>query len=317
MLLGNILITGGAGFLGRGIMRRARRENWPVRFTIYSRNELNQQLCARRFPNARYVLGDVLDHDRLTMVMLGHTDVIHAAALKFIPEGEFNASEVVRVNIDGARSVIAASRSAGVDRVVGISTDKAAQPVNVYGMSKAIMERLFADWATDTYGPKFTTCRYGNVIGSTGSVVPAMIEQHAQEGIVQITNPDMTRFWMSVDQAVDTIVEAFDAPRGAIVVPKPQSANMWAVAHAVLSHLDDEGEDHIRVIGARPGEKLHEDLVTRYERLRTVEHPNYMYINPPGAEFGGEFDFQDISSRDAARISSHRLAEWIADAVTV
>src|SRR6266542_5461518 len=186
-LAGRVLITGGAGFLGRGIMRHAKRNGSRAEFTIFSRGEQNQALCRQRFPKANYVLGDVCDVDRLALTMLGHDIVIHAAALKFIPEGEFNASECVRVNIDGARSVVAAARMAGVSRVVGISTDKAAQPVNIYGMTKAVMERLFAEAAAAAGRTIFTTCRYGNVIGSTGSVVPMMMKQWCDNHVIKIT----------------------------------------------------------------------------------------------------------------------------------
>lgn len=313
MLTGNVFITGGAGFLGRGIMRRAREENWPCKFTVYSRNELNQVNCAHKFPTARYVLGDVEDSVRLSLSMVGHDTVIHAAALKFIPEGEFNASEVVRVNIDGTRSVISAARIAGVRRVVGISTDKAAQPVNIYGMSKAVMERLFAETSTD-YGTIYTTCRYGNVIGSTGSVVPVMIEQFRTEGQVKITDPSMTRFWMSVDDAVSTILEALEAGPGVTVVPYPTASNMWSVATAVLAHLKQaDTREKILVIGPRPGEKQHEDLITSYERMRTVQSGSFFHILPPGNE--GSAELEGVSSKDAEHTPPGVLAAWISQSV--
>ena len=316
MLTGNVLITGGAGFLGRGIMRRAVQDKWPVRFTVYSRNEQIQAKCKRMFPETRYILGDVRDTERLGLAMLGHDYVIHAAAMKFIPEGELNASECVGVNIDGARSVVSAARHVGVDRVVGISTDKAAQPVNIYGMTKAVMERLFADANYEGH-TTFTTCRYGNVIGSTGSVVPVMMQQWHEERCVKITDPDMTRFWMSVDNAVDTIVQAAVAHPGVTIVPHPFSATMHDVAFAVLQYLDVPITDGlVKIVGRRPGEKMHEDLVSRYENLRSRNVGGYIAIYPPGNEDYAN-ERPTISSDTAHHVNPQTLAEWIADAVTV
>lgn len=306
-------------------MRRAQREGWPARFTIYSRNELNQAMCQRQYPNARYILGDVCDIERLTLAMIGHKTVIHAAALKFIPEGEFNASEVVRVNIDGARSVVSAARAAGVFRVVGVSTDKAAQPINIYGMSKAVMERLFAE-IQDTFGPTFTTCRYGNVIGSTGSVIPVMAAQLAKQGLVSVTNHYMTRFWMSVDQAVDVILGALHATPGSTVIPAPRAANMHSIAHAVLrdetcgwggvKDADVECHPQIKTVGRRPGEKMDEDLVASSEMCRTRPFGTGLEILPPGNE-NYAHEAPSISSNMAEWLTYDELVAFIDDAATV
>jgi UDP-N-acetylglucosamine 4,6-dehydratase/5-epimerase len=311
---GSILITGGTGFLGRGILRQAYREGWDARFTVLSRDEHKQDICRRRYPGVHYVLGDVLDTARLADIMYGHDYVIHAAAMKYIPAGELNAYECVRVNVDGARSVIDAARVAHVRRVVGISTDKAAQPINTYGMTKAIMERLFAE-ATVNGGPTFTTCRYGNVLGSTGSVVPIMRHQFKSDQYVSVTDPDMTRFWMTVGEAVATVTCAFTAPPGFTVVPDPRAATMECVATAVL---EVEGADYtrkelIRVIGKRPGEKQHEDLISHYELFRTVRMQNHYMIRPPGSE-----DYSTprptLSSDTAEQIHAPELSAMIRDA---
>lgn len=312
-LVGNVLITGGAGFLGRGIMRRAQREEWDVRFTVLSRDEKKQHECAEKFPRARYVLGDVTDMHRLAMVMIGHDAVIHAAAIKYIPEGEFNADECVRVNIDGSRAVIDAAHSAGIENVVGISTDKAAMPVNIYGMTKAVMERLFAEAG-------YNTCRYGNVLGSTGSVAPVMKRQLETKGMISITDPHMTRFWMSVDDAVDTIIAAFGATRGSTIIPTPRSATMHAIAHAIVGGEDVLGEacDHaIQVVGWRPGEKMHEDLVSYYEMPRIRPYGDRMKLLPPGNEDYSHAGGSGISSNDAERINHRTLVAMIHDAESV
>lgn len=323
-LKGKVLITGGTGFLGRGILRAAHQQGWDANFTIISRDEQKQAYCRARYPSVHYVLGDITDGERLALAMMGHDYVIHAAALKYIPEGEFNADECVRVNIDGARSVISAARVAGVRRVVGISTDKAAQPVNVYGMTKAVMERLFAE-ASDVYGPTFTTCRYGNVIGSTGSVVPVMIEQFRRDGQVQITDTYMTRFWMSIDAAVKTILHALEAPAGSVTIPTPRAASMHAVAYAVLGtfgetmHAPDGDitkDPRIKIVGRRPGEKQHEDLVSHYELYRTTVDGGWYTLMPPGHEdYTSELD--TISSNRARTVEREEMREWIRDAVTV
>lgn len=315
MLDGKVLITGGAGFIGRAIMRRAQRENWPTQFTVVSRSEQLQAQCKRKYPNATYVLGDVCDTNRLALAMVGHDYVIHAAALKFIPEGEFNASEVVRVNIDGARSVIMCAQIAGVD-MVGISTDKAAAPVNIYGATKMVMERLFAEAG-------FNTVRYGNVLGSTGSVVPVMRDQLEKFGYVNLTDPNMTRFWMTADMAVSTILAGFDAAIGTITVPQPASATMHSVAHAIVGnpvcHWDDVtgcGDDRIHVVGTRPGEKLHEDLVTQYEMARTKRDDKWWRIFPPGSEAPGA-SAAALSSLDSPRYSHDELVAMIEDAQAI
>lgn len=320
MLQGNVLITGGAGFLGRAIMRRAQRELWPCKFTVFSRSERTQVDTSRQFPNARYVLGDVCDTQRLAIVAVGHDTIIHAAALKFIPEGEFNAGEVVRVNIDGSRSIIDVARYARAN-LVGISTDKAAAPVNIYGMTKAVMERLFCESG-------FNTCRYGNVLGSTGSVVPVMQRQLAEKGYVVVTDPYMTRFWMRADDAVDTIIHTLSAPARTVTVPNPRSASMHALAHAVIDDdtctwgavNKDLSPCHykIRFVGPRPGEKLHEDLITMYERPRTTQNGDYFYIGQPGSDPGAKLDqYAGVSSSVATQLTHDELVRMVADAKTI
>lgn len=316
MLEGNVFITGGAGFLGRAIMRRAKKEQWPCRFTIYSRNEHLQAQCRSKYPDASYVLGDVRDTSRLALVMHNAQYVIHAAAMKFIPEAELNASECVSVNIGGAQSVLAAARATGVLGVVGVSTDKAACPINVYGMSKAVMERLFAETA-GWDGPKFTTCRYGNVIGSTGSVVPVMYQQYKDTGGVKITDPDMTRFWMNADQAVQTILQAFSATPGSTTIPNPRSATMMDVAYAVLHTLGlPQISSLVSIVGRRPGEKMHEDLISQYELLRTHVTNEWYTILPPGNETYDR-SVVTVSSDRSWLLDSKTLSEWINDSVAI
>ena len=263
----NVFLTGGAGFLGRAIMRWASRELPDVAFTVYSRDEGKHSLARREFPQHRYVLGDIRDADRLELAMAGHETVLHAAAMKYVPMGETNVSEAIEVNVTGSRNVAHAAIRNGVERVVGISTDKACRPINVYGTTKLLMERVFqeADGWSDT---QFTMARYGNVIASTGSVIP-LFRRQARQGTLTLTDPKMTRFWLSVEEAVSLVELALTEPGGAIVIPRLASASMTVVAQAAAEmELGDEARDvAIKNIGQRFGEKVHEELLTSVETL--------------------------------------------------
>lgn len=269
MIQGKVLILGGAGFLGRGIMRHAQINKWDTEFTVYSRDELKQQLCRYKFPKARYHLGDIRDTDRLTLLMAGHDVVIHAAALKYIPEAEANVGECVGTNVFGTECVIRAAIAARVKTVVFISTDKAVQPLNTYGLTKALGERLIteASWQAKNQ-TKFVACRYGNVIGSTGSVVPVFKQQLEMFGRVTVTDPDMTRFWISIDEAVDIIELTNIQTSGTILIPEPKSMKIGAIAEAIAG-------DAVEIIGLRPGEKMHETLLTEQESAKT--HVDTLY----------------------------------------
>lgn len=265
-----VLITGGTGFLGRGLLRRFAQE-WDI--TVYSRDEYKQVQCAQRWPDVKYVLGDVLNVDRLTMA-LGSRDgydlVIHTAAVKFIPEAELNVNECIDVNVIGTRNVLQAAGYAGVGRVVVISTDKACQPLNVYGMTKALAERMVGEFARYYSGrTEYTACRYGNVIGSTGSVVPLFKQQAEVKGEITVTDPDMTRYWITVDQAVDLILDAAKAQGGDIVIPTPAAMRIGDIAG--LFGVP------VKVIGVRPGEKRHEQLLHQQESVRAeYDGKNYL-----------------------------------------
>ena len=263
----NVFLTGGAGYLGQAVLAWAARESPDTSFTIFSRDEGKHERARRAYPQHRYVLGDIKDYDRLEMAMAGHDTVIHAAAMKYVPQGEQNVSEAVSVNVEGSRNVALAAIRNRVERVVGISTDKACQPVNVYGMTKLLMERLFqeADGWSDT---NFNLTRYGNVISSTGSVIP-LFQRQAKEGYITLTNPSMTRFWLSVDDAVQLMDQALQEPRGGtVLIPRLRSLSMrevaWAAA-AVAVGPDRASDLDYQTIGPRFGEKLHEDLLGQVE----------------------------------------------------
>ena len=295
-----VFITGGAGFLGGGILRRIAQGklNWEA--TVFSRDETKQEECTRRYPFARYIIGDVKDLDLLTVAMMGHDVVIHAAAIKYIPEAEINAIECINVNVKGSYNVVKAARTAGIERVVGISSDKAVQPVNIYGCSKMVMERMFADTSRYEDPTAFTCVRYGNVVGSTGSVIPLFKRQYEQLGRVQITNPDMTRFWMSIDEAIDLIEVALEkAIPGAIIVPTARAMKISDVAKAAVK---DDVE--MEIIGERPGEKLHEQLIHYEESVRIVlrQEPFFHHeLFPPGTKAG----------KDPFTLASHLPNDWM------
>jgi len=260
-----IFITGGAGFLGRAIMRRPELFSPdPIDFTVYSRDEAKQAHARALFPDAHFILGDVRSQDRLELAMRGHDIVIHAAAMKYLVRGETDVWEAVDINVDGSRNVVLAAARTGVDHVVGLSTDKACRPVNVYGMSKLLMERLFQE-AHTWGGPQVNLVRYGNVVSSSGSAVP-LFRQQARDGHITLTNPHMTRFWLTVSHAVELVAQALKEPRGGtILIPRLPSATIQVVAEAavqieLLADPDHQGVS-FETIGQRFGEKLHENLL--------------------------------------------------------
>lgn len=257
-LEGNILITGGAGYLGRAIVRRAISESWDCAFTILSRDTTKHHTMQVEFPKCRYVIGDVCDLNGLSKAFAGHDIVIHAAAQKHIPEGERDVRETLRVNVEGSENVCKAAIAAQIDKVVGISTDKACHPVNVYGASKMMMERLFQEY--DRMGlTQFHLVRYGNVLASTGSVLTVWRKMLERDGFVMATSPNMSRFWMTVDRAVDAILLSLSGLHGTITIPKIKALDMATFAQYTMP------EARFEYSGLRPGEKLHEELITDEE----------------------------------------------------
>ena len=311
MLTGKIFISGGAGFLARAIYRRARAEAWDCQFTAFSRDDSKHVALRKRYPEVVCVRGDVAgDRDYLAAAMRGHDLVIHAAATKYVDLAETNVFDTVRVNVHGSENVAWAAMAAGVTRVVGISTDKACQPVNVYGATKMVMERVFVEADRLDSATEFTLCRYGNVIGSTGSVIPLFKTQLARDGHISITDPTMTRFWMSADDAVDTILYALNqAQHGSTVIPSPKASSIMDVVDAI-------GPCDFRVVGIRPGEKLSEDLIHEQESVRAAKrYPGFWELRPPG-EVVSSRQFR-LNSSEADRIPSAELAALIADAETI
>lgn len=273
-LSGNILITGGSGTLGHAIVRTAEREGWNCTFTIYARSELRLAQMKVKHPRCRYVVGDVRDYDRLAAAITGHDLVIHAAALKRIPECEANPTECFATNIYGSQNVVRACVAGGVERCVGISTDKACRSVTCYGASKLAMEKLFQ---AQPEGPTiFTLVRYGNVVASNGSVIPIWRDKAARGEPLPITDKRCTRFWMAPSAAVQLVVEASIRSPGVIVVPKMGSLGLVEMAEYIAP-----GARWIET-GLRSCEKLHEDLIHEDEPCDEVILPGRFWIYPHG-----------------------------------
>ncbi len=311
MLHGRVLITGGSGYLGRAILRRAMREDWPCRFAVYSRDEYKQAQCRRKYKDVRYILGDVRDTERLALVADNFDFVIHTAALKYVPEGESNVSECISVNVGGTQSVIAAARAAEVERVVVISTDKAVAPSNVYGMTKALCERLVGETADSYYGPIVTAVRYGNVIGSTGSVVPEFERQARESGCVTVTNPYMTRFWMPVDDAIDLIVLASNADKGSLLIPQPRAMELGHLVSAIVPDVK------WKATGLRPGEKMHEMLLTQAESAFVLEHHDTYTLSALSCREPQLREPFEITSDAVPHISAEEFRDAVEDSHSV
>lgn len=318
MLTGKVFITGGTGFLGRAIMTRARVERWPADFTLYSRDDQKHAHVRRWYPEAKLVRGDVADADHLTYAMAGHDIVIHAAAAKYVDQCELAAWDTVRTNIDGSRNVLTAALANQVQCCVGISTDKVVEPVNVYGMSKAVMERLFQEaagfWSASA--TRFVCVRYGNVVSSTGSVFPRFRQQIREDGKVQVTDPDMTRFWLSVNRAVDLIDGAVMLARsGEIFLPELSSADMRTVAQVAWDEEGRAGDVEMEIIGRRPGEKIHELMLSKAESSRAFVGEQFVILKPPGIAL--DFPPRQMDSFTAARLTPAELSMMLCHAEAV
>ncbi len=275
-----ILVTGGTGSFGKKFTEIMLREHNPKAIRIFSRGELLQHEMRQQFtdPQLRFFIGDVRDRERVYRAMNGADIVVHAAALKQVPTCEYNPIEAVRTNIDGAINVIDAAIDNGVERVIGISTDKAVHPVNLYGATKLVMERLFIQ-ANAYSGIKekktyFSCVRYGNVVGSRGSVVPLFLEQR-ENGKITITDERMTRFWITLEQGARFVIDCImRMNRGQVFVPKIPSMKITDLANAIAPELERE------IIGTRPGEKIHEILLTEEEASHARELDHYFVIEP-------------------------------------
>jgi UDP-N-acetylglucosamine 4,6-dehydratase (inverting) len=282
----SILVTGGTGSFGQSFVQTILRDHPEVRrLVVYSRDELKQFEMAQKFPEEkypqiRYFIGDIRDGDRLRRALEGVDLVIHAAALKQVPAAEYNPFECIKTNVIGAQNLVEASLDTDVRRVIALSTDKAAAPVNLYGATKLCSDKLFiaANNITGSRGLRYAVVRYGNVMGSRGSVIPYFLKARAS-GIFPITDPTMTRFNITLQDGVNMVLWAVEnALGGEIFVPKIPSYRILDVAEAIGPECEK------RVIGIRPGEKIHEEMITASDSLNTVDLGHYYAILPSAGE---------------------------------
>lgn len=276
-----VLITGGTGSFGRRFTQTMLARYNPKRLIVFSRDELKQSEMRAHFgeeqyPSIRYFIGDVRDRDRLYRAFDGVDIVVHAAALKQVPAAEYNPLEAVKTNVLGAANVIDASIDRGVEKVIALSTDKAASPISLYGATKLCSDKLFvaANSYVGAHRTRFSVVRYGNVVGSRGSVIP-LFQQRRKTGKLPITDPRMTRFWITLDRGVQFVLQCLGEMHGGeIFVPKIPSMKLIDLARVIGPECDME------IVGRRPGEKLHEVMVTEEDAQNTVEYDDFFAILP-------------------------------------
>lgn len=312
----SILLTGGTGSFGNAFLARVLASYSPKRLVVFSRDEMKQYEMEQRFrqadhPCMRYFIGDVRDPSRLEMAMRDIDIVIHAAALKHVPAAEYNPFECIRTNVHGAENVVNAAIRCGVERVVALSTDKAVNPINLYGASKLASDKIMvaARNIAGSNGPRFCVVRYGNVLGSRGSVVP-FFQKKIAEGATSlpITDEKMTRFWITLAQGVDFVLSCLGSMVGGeIFVPKIPSMHITDLARTMAPDIPQE------IVGIRPGEKLHEIMITQDDARTTYELPDRYFILP---QFNVEPEYEKITRNlklvpENFSYSSDQNTEWL------
>jgi len=306
-----ILVTGGTGSFGKKCIKILLDEYDPKKVIVFSRDELKQFEMAQQFSKyegkIRYFIGDVRDKDRLLRAFNGVDYVVHAAALKQVPAMEYNPSEAIKTNINGAMNVIDAAIDRKVKRVVALSTDKACNPINLYGATKLCSDKLFV--AANSYsgdsGTKFAVVRYGNVVGSRGSVVP-FFKDRAKEGVLPITDSRMTRFWITLDQGVRFVIKSFERMHGGeLFVPKIPSMNIMDLAKAIAPDCKT------KIVGIRPGEKLHEIMISEDDSRSTKELPDCYVIQPAFHWWSKGNHSEGTDVPEGFSYSSDKNKEWL------
>lgn len=317
----NLLITGGTGSFGKKFTEIILNEYTPKKLIIFSRDELKQhemRMAGFDHPTLRYFIGDVRDLRRLRRAVEGVDIIVHAAALKQVPACEYNPVEAIKTNIDGAQNVIEAALDMDVKKVISLGTDKAVNPVNLYGATKLCAEKLFIQSNSYAGGgnPYISCTRYGNVVGSRGSVIPVFRKQR-EKGIITVTDERMTRFWLTLEQGVRFVISCIEKMKGGeVFVPKIPSMKVMDLARAVAP------DSEIKFVGVRPGEKIHEVLISEHEARNTVElndryiiQPLYPWWNRENWIEGEpvEEGFQYSSDQNQAWLSIEELREMIGE----
>ncbi len=291
-----VLITGGTGSFGKKCTEAILKKYKPRKLIIFSRDELKQYemsqvFSTEEYPCIRYFIGDVRDKERLHRAFHGVDYIIHAAALKQVPAAEYNPFEAVKTNIIGAQNIINVAIDQGIKKVIALSTDKAANPINLYGATKLCSDKLFI--AGNSYVGQdhtiFSVVRYGNVVGSRGSVIPFFLKKK-ETGILPITDSRMTRFWLTLEQGVNFVLDCLESMVGGeLYVPKIPSMNIMDLAKAIAPECKTE------IVGIRPGEKLHEVMISSDDARNTVEFENHYIIKPDFEFFGPRFNHHTSS----------------------
>ena len=311
----NILITGGTGSFGKKIIKTILDQYTPNRLIIFSRDELKQYELAQvfshdRYPCIRYFLGDVRDAGRLQEAFFNVDYVIHAAALKQVPACEYNPFEAIKTNVLGAENIIRAAISQGVKKVIALSTDKAANPVNLYGATKLCSDKLFVagNSMSSGHGTVFSVVRYGNVVGSRGSVIPFFLKQK-KAGKLTVTDKRMTRFTITLQAGVDFVLKNLERMHGGeVFVPRIPSYNIMDVAEAAAPGVA------VELVGIRPGEKLHELMIPEDEARHTVEFDDYFVIQPDFPWWNSEYLLLQDGGKlceDGFSYASDTNTEWL------
>lgn len=306
----SILVTGATGSFGKKFIEVVLREHQPRRLIVYSRDELKQhemRTGGYDHPSLRYFLGDVRDVDRLRRAMNGVDVVVHAAALKQVPACEYNPFEAIMTNVMGGKNMIDAALDAGVKKVIALSTDKAVNPVNLYGATKLCAEKLFvqSNAYSGATGTRFSCVRYGNVVGSRGSVIPLFVKQR-KTGTVTVTDPRMTRFWITLEQGVKFVVRCIDLMHGGeVFVPKIPSMNIMDLVKAIAPNCA------VKEVGIRPGEKLHEVLISEDEARYTVETEDMYVIQPQHSWWLKDNWKNSRTVKDGHRYASDTNPQWL------
>ena len=307
-----VLVTGGTGSFGRKFVATILKTVRPRKLIVFSRDEMKQHEMRKEFPDVgdspmRYFIGDVRDADRLRRAMSGVDVVVHAAALKQVPSCEYNPFEAVKTNVLGAQNVIDAAIDGGVKKVLAISTDKAVNPVNIYGATKLCAEKLFVHGNSYSRegGARFACCRYGNVVGSRGSVIPVFQEQR-KNGLITLTDERMTRFWLTLQHGVEFVVRCIGLMKGGeVFVPKIPSMRVADLARAIAP------DTPVKVIGARPGEKIHEALLAEDEARDTVELDDMYVVGRPDAPAGAQHLAHGRRLPPGFRYTSDTNTRWL------
>ncbi|MDD3896385.1 MAG: UDP-N-acetylglucosamine 4,6-dehydratase (inverting) [Candidatus Peribacteraceae bacterium] len=305
----SILVTGGTGSFGKKFIETVLKEHKPKKVIVFSRDELKQYEMQREGfddPRMRYFIGDVRDRDRLRRAMTGVDIVVHAAALKHVPACEYNPIEAVKTNIGGAENIIEAALDSGVKKVLALSTDKAVNPVNLYGATKLVAEKVFTQGNaySGTAKTRFACVRYGNVVGSRGSVIP-LFKKQRETGTVTITDERMTRFWITLEQGVQFVINSIEEMIGGeVFVPKIPSMKIVDLAEALAPDCKK------KIVGIRPGEKLHEVLLSEDESRNAMERSDSFVIFPENTTWRKE-SWPKSNITDGFRYASDTNEEWL------